>query len=112
MVGYMKEIAPSQFDSEVVHSEVPVLVDFYTQSCGPCRTMSPILAEMEIESSGTLKIVKIDAAADGPFSASFRVNAVPTFLLFNRGQQVGHLIGARGKKELAKWVKDSIGATS
>ena len=74
--------------------------------------MSPILAEIEIESGGTLKIVKIDAAADGHFSASFRINAVPTFVLFNRGQQVGQITGMRGKKDLAKWVKDSIGPTA
>ena len=108
----MKEIAPSQFDSEVLHSDVPVLVDFYTESCSPCRMMSPILAEMELESSGALKIVKIDAAADGQLSASFRVNAVPTFVLFNRGQQVGQITGARGKKDLTKWVEESIGAAA
>lgn len=108
----MKEIAPTQFDSEVLRSDVPVLVDFYTESCNPRRMMAPVLAEIELESSGALKIVKVDAAADGQFSASFRVNTVPTFVLFNRSQQVGQISGARGKKDLTRWVKDSIGANA
>jgi len=108
----MKEITSSQFDSEVLHSEVPVLVDFYTEGCAPCRMMSPILAEIEQESTGTLKVVKIDAAADGQFSASFQIAAVPTFLLFNRGQRLGQFTGARSKKDVRKWLDASIQATA
>jgi thioredoxin 1 len=74
--------------------------------------MSPVLAEIEQESSATLKIVKVDAAADAQFSASFGVSAVPTFVLFNNGQQAGQITGARSKKEMKKWLDDSIRATA
>ena len=90
----MKEITSSQFDSEVLRSDVPVLVDFYTDGCAPCRMMSPILSEIELESTGGLKVVKVDAGADAQLSASFGVRAVPTFLVFNRGQQAGQITTA------------------
>lgn len=106
----MKEITSSQFESEVLRSDMPVLVDFYTEQCGPCRQMSPILGEIEQATSGTLKIVKIDASADAQFSASLRITAVPTFLLFHRGQQLGQVMGARSKKDLKKWIDESLGA--
>jgi thioredoxin 1 len=68
----MKEITSSQFESEVLRSDMPVLVDFYTEGCGPCRQMSPILGEIEAASSRVLKVVKMDASADTQFSASFQ----------------------------------------
>ena len=112
IVPSMKEIRSSQFEAEVLKSNVPVLVDFYTDCCGPCRLMSPILSEIELESSGDLKVVKVDAAAAAQLSASLGVRAVPTFLVFSRGQQAGQITGARSKKEMRKWLDESIAATA
>jgi thioredoxin 1 len=106
----MKEITSSEFESEVLRSDVPVLVDFYTEGCGPCRQMSPILGEIEAASSGVLKVVKMDASADAQFSASFQISAVPTLLLFHRGQQLGQVMGARSKRDLKRWIDESLGA--
>jgi|SRR5215467_6029524 len=108
----MKEITTAQFDTEVLQSEVPVLVDFYTDTCPPCRMMSPILNDIEENSAGALKIVKIDAAADGQFTASFSVSAVPTFVLFRRGERIGQIMGARSRKEMQKWIDESFAAAS
>jgi thioredoxin 1 len=72
--------------------------------------MSPVLGEVEAASNGALKVVKIDASADGQFSASFGITAVPTLLLFHRGQQIGQIIGERNKKDLNKWIEESLGA--
>ncbi len=106
----MKEITTAQFETDVLQSQVPVLVDFYTESCPPCRMMSPILTDMEQNSAGAYKIVKIDAAADGRLAASFRISAVPTFVLFHRGGVIGQVTGARSKKEMQKWISESIAA--
>jgi thioredoxin 1 len=70
--------------------------------------MSPVLTDMEEDSGGAYKIVKIDAAADGQLAASFRVSAVPTFVLFQRGERIGQITGARSKKEMQKWINESI----
>jgi thioredoxin 1 len=106
----MREITSSEFESEVLRSTVPVLVDFYTNECNPCRRMLPVLGEVEAASGGTLKVVKIDASADGQFSASFQITSVPTLLLFHRGQQLGQIIGERNKKDLKRWIDESLGA--
>jgi len=106
----MKEITTAQFATEVLQSQVPVLVDFYTEGCAPCRMMSPIRTELEQDSAGAYKIVKIDAAADGQLSASFNVSAVPTFMLFRRGERIGQITGARSKKAMHQWITEAIAA--
>jgi len=108
----MKEITTAQFEAEVLQCNVPVLVDFYTESCPPCRMMSPILTEIEEDSAGVYKIVKVDAAADGQLASSFRVSSVPTFVLFHRGGAIGQITGARSKKEMQKWISESIAGAS
>ena len=104
----MKEIDSTKFDVEVLHSAPPVLVDFYTDQCSPCRIVSPLIEEIENERGGSLKVVKIDAAAEPEFTASFRITSVPTLLLFRGGQRIAQLTGARGKRELQRWIDDSL----
>lgn len=100
----MKTIADgNDFDTEVIQQTGVVLVDFYTDGCGPCRMMMPTLEELAIEQSN-LKIVKVDAAANNVLAANFRVSAVPTFVLFNNGQVKGQFTGARSKKDLLAWI--------
>jgi len=94
----MKEITPAQFEAEVLRSTVPVVVDFFTNECQPCRQVSLLLSELEGASEGALKVVKVDASADGQFSASFQVTVVPTLVLFRNGQQIAQVVGAKSKK--------------
>ena len=104
----MKQIDSTEFEVEVLSSAPPVLVDFYTDQCSPCRVLSPLIEEIENEHGGSLKVVKIDAAAEPEFTASFRITAVPTLLLFRGGERIAQLIGAKGKKELQRWIDDSL----
>ena len=104
----MKQITSAEFDAEVLKSSQPVLVDFFTDGCGPCRMMSPVLQEMETEANGTFKIVKIDAAAEAALAASFRVSAVPAFLAFANGACVSQTVGAKSKANMKKWFEDSV----
>ena len=104
----MKQIDSAKFDVEVLHSGPPVLVDFYTEQCPPCRIISPLIEEIENERGGSLKVIKIDADAEPEFTASFRITSVPTLLLFRGGQRVAQLTGARGKTELQRWIDDSL----
>ena len=92
------------FQTEVVSQPGIVLVDFYTDGCAPCRMMNPVLEELAKERSD-LKIVKVDAGTNYQVAAQFRVSAVPTFLLFNRGQVVGQFTGARSKRDLVSWIE-------
>src|SRR5439155_486580 len=101
-------LGSAKFDVEILHSGPPVLVDFYTEQCPPCRIISPLIEEIENERGGSLKVIKIDADAEPEFTASFRITSVPTLLLFRGGQRVAQLTGARGKTELQKWIDDSL----
>ncbi|MGA2870529.1 MAG: thioredoxin family protein [Verrucomicrobiota bacterium] len=104
----MKQITRAEFESEVLGSKEPVLVDFYTDSCPPCRMMAPVLQEMETEANGQFKVVKIDAGVEGQLASTFRVNSVPAFFVFNNGKCVGQTLGAKSKVHMKKWLEDSI----
>jgi thioredoxin 1 len=104
----MKQVTGLDFDAEVLQSKQPVLVDFYTDTCPPCRMMSPVLQEMEVEAGGQFKVVKIDAAAEAQLAASYGVRAVPAFYAFANGKCVGQTIGAKSKTAMKKWFEGSI----
>ncbi len=106
----MKQVTGGDFDSEVLRSKEPVLVDFYTDGCGPCRMMAPVLQEIEAEANGQLKIVKVDAAADAELAASYGVRGVPAFYAFANGKCVGQTIGARSKDRMKTWFAEAIRA--
>lgn len=108
----MKQVAPAEFESEVLRSKEPVLVGFYTQECAPCRMMAPVLQEMETESNGQLKIVKVDAASELILTAACGVRAVPAFFAFVNGKCVGQTVGAKSKANMKKWFEESIQAAA
>jgi thioredoxin 1 len=100
----LTEANSASFEAEVTRAAVPVVVDFYTADCGPCRMMAPVLAEIATESNGQLKIVKVDVAENQQLAAQFGVSAMPTFILFQNGQPQRQIIGARSKKQFAAWI--------
>jgi thioredoxin len=104
----MKQITRADFDGEVLVSPQPVLVDFYTDGCAPCRAMSPVLQEWENEAKGAFKVVKIDASAEAELASTYRVNAVPAFLVFSKGRCLGQTIGMKSKSSMKKWFEDSL----
>jgi len=104
----MKQVTSENFDAEVLKSKEPVLVDFYTDTCPPCRMMAPLLAEIETEANGSLKVVKVNAADEGELSNMFRVSGVPAFFAFANGKCVGQTVGARSKANMKKWFEDSV----
>jgi thioredoxin len=108
----MKQVTTAEFESEVLGSKEPVLVDFYTDSCPPCRMMAPVLQELEAEAGGAFKVVKIDAASEGQLAASLRVNSVPAFFAFASGKCVGQTLGAKSKASMKKWFEDSVRTAS
>ena len=94
------------FDSEVGSQSGLVLVDFFTDGCGPCRMMNPVLEEISKERAD-LKVVKVDAASNYEVAVRFRVSAVPTFVLLRDGQPRGQFTGARSKKDLLNWIENT-----
>lgn len=101
------EINSSNFEAEVIKHPGPVLVDFYTVGCGPCRMMAPILDEIAKERSGQLKVVKLDAGQSYEVAAQFRLTGFPSFILFKNGEVQKQITGSRSKKVFTSWLDEA-----
>jgi thioredoxin 1 len=104
----MKNVDSAQFSSEVLGSEEPVVVDFYTQECAPCRALGPVLEEWESESNGAVRVVKVDAATETTLASSYGVRAVPAVFLFSNGKCIGQSVGLKSKAGMKKWYQDAL----
>ncbi len=90
----------NDFDSNVVQSNIPVLVDFFATWCGPCRMMSPVIDELSDEYAGKVKIGKLDVDENPQTSIKFGVQSVPTLVFFKNGEVVNTVIGFQSKESL------------
>jgi thioredoxin 1 len=93
------------FDSEVLKSDVPVLVDFWAVWCGPCRAIAPAVEELARDYKGKLKVAKLDIDTHQAVPQKFGVRSIPTLLLFKGGRVVDTIIGAVPKSKLVEAVK-------
>ncbi|MDR1963601.1 MAG: thioredoxin [Planctomycetaceae bacterium] len=94
------ELTEGDFDRTVLKSKIPVLVDFWSPSCGPCRMITPVLEELAKENDGDVKIAKVNIAEFPQIGAKFGVEMLPTFLFFNNGNVVERMVGAQSKNKL------------
>ena len=101
-------ISNAEFDTEVLASELPVLADFYSDSCIPCKRMSPILSQLEVEYADKIKIVKINTNFEKELVEKYNISAAPTLILFNNGEEVSRIRGAAKKDEIITLIKEQI----
>ncbi len=94
------ELTSQNFESEVLKSDVPVLVDFWAPWCGPCRMVSPIVDEIAEEVQGKAKVGKVNVDEQGDLAAQFGVMSIPTIMVFKNGEAVSTSVGAKPKAEL------------
>lgn len=95
-------ITDAQFESEVLKSDIPVIVDFWAPWCGPCRIIAPRLDEIGKEYDGKVKIVKLNVDEERQWAGKFGVMSIPTILLFKNGEVAGQIIGAVPKEEIIR----------
>jgi thioredoxin len=100
----ISEVTANQFDQDVRASHTPVLVEFFTELCGPCQQALPILSEIATERAQTLKVLKFNAGESPEFASQFRIRAVPNFVLFRAGTPIGQRSGLASKRELLAWI--------
>ncbi|WP_026775600.1 thioredoxin [Polaribacter sp. Hel_I_88] len=91
--------------SEIINQDTPVLVDFFAEWCGPCKTMSPILKEVKDVLGDAISIIKIDVDKNQALAAKYQVRGVPTFVLYKQGKEVWKQSGALQKNDLIKIIK-------
>ena len=101
-------VTDETFDSEVKNSDVPVVVDFWAEWCGPCKQIGPALEELSVEMAGKIKIAKVDVDTNPNSAASMGVRGIPALFIFRDGEVISNRAGAAPKAALQSWIEDSI----
>lgn len=94
------EITDSNFEQEVIKSDVPVLIDFWAIWCGPCKVIAPVVEEIASEYEGKLKVGKLDVDNNPNTAVKYGIRSIPTLMVFNNGQVSDQMIGALPKAQI------------
>ena len=98
-------ITKSNFEDEVLKSDIPVLVDFWASWCGPCRMLAPVVAEIAEEYEGQIRVGKVNVDEEPELAGQFRVSSIPTVLIFKDGKIANASVGFRPKAQLVSLFK-------
>jgi thioredoxin 1 len=101
-------VSDETFDQEVLKSELPVLVDYWAEWCGPCKMLAPIVDEIAKEYEGRLKVCKLDIDANPLTPPKYGIRGIPTLMLFKNGEVVATKVGAISKAQLTAFVDSNI----
>lgn len=94
-------VTAAQFEGEVLGSEVPVLVDFWAEWCGPCKAIGPSVEQLATEYAGKAKVYKVDVDAEGELAMKYGIMSIPALIVFKGGKEVDRMVGAAPKPQLA-----------
>jgi thioredoxin 1 len=101
-------VTDATFDAEVKNSDIPVVVDFWAEWCGPCKQIGPALEELANEMNGRIKVAKVDVDSNPNSAASMGIRGIPALFIFKNGEVVSNKTGAAPKAALQSWIEESI----
>jgi thioredoxin 1 len=104
----IKQVSDASFDQDVLKSDVPVLVDYWAEWCGPCRMIAPILEEVSRDYTGRVQVAKLNVDDNQSIAQRFGVRGIPTLMLFRNGAVVGPSVGALSKSQLALFLDSHL----
>ena len=107
-MALIEAVTDAEFQSKVVESQIPVLVDFWAEWCGPCKMIGPILGELSEEYADKVKIVKLNVDENNNTAIQYAVRSIPTLILFKDGQVQAQHIGAAAKGQLRQFLDSNL----
>ena len=104
-------LTDQNFETEVLSSDLPVLVDFWAEWCAPCRAVEPIVAELAKDYEGKLKVGKLNVDENSKTAAKYNILSIPTLLIFKKGEVVKTIIGAQSKERFKQQIEEVLGSS-
>ncbi len=108
MSEHIKHVSDATFDSEVIQSDVPVLVDYWAEWCGPCKMIAPVLEDVAKSYAGRLTVAKLDIDANPAVTTKYGIRGIPTLILFKGGEARAQKVGALSKSQLTAFVDSHL----
>ena len=103
------EFTDSEFETEVLGADAPVLVDFWAPWCGPCRMIAPMIEELAMENAGSIKVGKLNIDDNPNTAKQYNVSSIPTMMVFKSGERVGRVVGVQPKHKLQELLDEAKG---
>jgi len=108
MSKHVNDVNDNSFDTDVLKSDQPVLVDFWAEWCGPCRMMTPVVEAVAEKFQGTAKVFKLNVDDNPSISQRFGIKGIPTMIVFKDGREAERLVGATSEQAIARLIEEQL----